>query len=208
VAFADYSLTLGPLTLKPGLFFRSYTNDNAGALCCWDSPSRPGLHREPQLHHLQVGHPVTTQPLDVPFKPSLEGYFATRTTDFDGTTSDAQETYYRVGLKLNEFLASGSTFSVGYAYWEGQRPRRFPCGRQRLQPLHLHPRPHLPQPRCQRRRSPLGRFRANSGNVSGVYLEWNYYTFSVAAGWFDFNNTGAGTSSSAIGFKVSYEVKF
>ncbi|RTH98037.1 S-layer protein [Thermus scotoductus] len=211
VAFADYSLTLGPLTLKPGLFFRSYTNDNAGAAVpAGTSPSRPGAFTEnPSFTTFKWGIQITTQPLDVPFKPSLEGYFATRTTDFDGTTSDAQETYYRVGLKLNEFLASGSTFSVGYAYWEGQNHLGSPAVGSAYNPFTFTRDRIFRNPDVSAAGAPwavsLGN---NSGNVSGVYLEWNYYTFSVAAGWFDFNNTGAGTSSSAIGFKVSYEVKF
>jgi archaellum component FlaC len=211
VAFADYSLTLGPLTLKPGLFFRSYTNDNAGATVDpGDSPSRPGGYTEnPSFTTFKWGIQLTTQPLDVPFKPSLEGYFATRTTDFDGTTSDAQETYYRVGLKLNEFLASGSTFSVGYAYWEGQNHAGSPAVGSAYNPFTFTRDRIFRNPDVSAAGAPWAVYPGNnSGNVSGVYLEWNYYTFSVAAGWFDFNNTGAGTSSSAIGFKVSYEVKF
>jgi archaellum component FlaC len=211
VAFADYSLTLGPLTLKPGLFFRSYTNDNAGAAVpAGTSPSRPGAFTEnPSFTTFKWGIQITTQPLDVPFKPSLEGYFATRTTDFDGTTSDAQETYYRVGLKLNEFLASGSTFSVGYAYWEGQNHAGSPAVGSAYNPFTFTRDRIFRNPDVSAAGAPWAVYPGNnSGNVSGVYLEWNYYTFSVAAGWFDFNNTGAGTSSSAIGFKVSYEVKF
>ena len=211
VAFADYSLTLGPLTLKPGLFFRSYTNDNAGvAVGAGVSPSRPAAFTEnPSFTTFKWGIQATTQPLDVPFKPSLEGYFATRTTDFDGTTSDAQETYYRVGLKLNEFLASGSTFSVGYAYWEGQNHLGSPAVGSSYNPFtftrdRIFRNPDVSAAGAPWAVNPGG----NAGNVSGVYLEWNYYTFSVAAGWFDFNNTGAAQSSSAIGFKVSYEVKF
>jgi archaellum component FlaC len=211
VAFADYSLTLGPLTLKPGLFFRSYSNDNAGAAVpAGTSPSRPGAFTEnPSFTTFKWGIQITTQPLDVPFKPSLEGYFATRTTDFDGTTSDAQETYYRVGLKLNEFLASGSTFSVGYAYWEGQNHAGSPAVGSAYNPFTFTRDRIFRNPDVSAAGAPWAVSPgANSGNVSGVYLEWNYYTFSVAAGWFDFNNTGAGTSSSAIGFKVSYQVKF
>jgi archaellum component FlaC len=211
VAFADYSLTLGPLTLKPGLFFRSYTNDNAGvAVPGGTSPSRPGPFTEnPSFTTFKWGIQITTQPLDVPFKPSLEGYFATRTTDFDGPNPDAQETYYRVGLKLNEFLASGSTFSVGYAYWEGQNHLGSPAVGSAYNPFTFTRDRIFRNPDVSAAGAPWAVYPGNnSGNVSGVYLEWNYYTFSVAAGWFDFNNTGAGTSSSAIGFRVSYEVKF
>jgi hypothetical protein len=211
VAFADYSLTLGPLTLKPGLFFRSYTNDNAGAAVgAGVSPSRPGAFTEnPSFTTFKWGIQATTQPLDVPFKPSLEGYFATRTTDFAGTTSDAQETYYRVGLKLNEFLASGSTFSVGYAYWEGQNHAGSPAFGSAYNPFTFTRDRIFRNPDVSAAGAPWAVVPGTSaGNVSGVYLEWNYYTFSVAAGWFDFNNTVTATSSSAIGFKVSYEVKF
>jgi len=215
VAFADYSLTLGPLTLKPGLFFRSYTNDNAGDIVgAGVSPSRPaGFTQNPSFTTFKWGIQLTTQPLDVPFKPSLEGYFATRTTDFDGTDFDARETYYRVGLKLNEFLAPGSTFSVGYAYWEGENHLGSPAVGSAYNPFTFTRDRIFRNPDVSAAGAPWAVYPANSrnynsGNVSGVYLEWNYYNFSVAAGWFDFNNTRTEESSSAIGFKVSYEVKF
>ena len=212
VAFADYSLALGPITLKPGIFFRSYNNDNAGvAVPAGTSPSRPGAFTEnPSFTTLKWGIQATTQALDIPLKPSLEGYFATRSTDFAGTTSDAQETYYRVGLKLNEFLVKGSTFSVGYAYWEGANHAGSPAVGSAYNPFTFTRDRIFRNPDVSAAGAPWAVSPGTSaGSTRGVYLEWNYYSLSVAAGWFDYNATAPGPdSSSALGFKVSYEVKF
>ncbi len=212
VAFADYSLDLGPITLKPGIFFRSYNNDNAGAAVpAGTSPSRPGAFTEnPSFTTLKWGIQASTQALDIPLKPSLEGFFATRTTDFSGTTSDAQETYYRVGLKLNEFLVKGSTFSVSYAYWEGANHLGSPSVGSAYNPFTFTRDRIFRNPDVSAAGAPWAVLPGTfAGNTSGVYLEWNFYSLSVAAGWFDYNQTApTADSSSAIGLKVSYEVKF
>ncbi len=201
LASASYQGKVGFLSLQPYVRYHAFTDASASA----------GTY---DYTTLKYGVKVATDPLDIPLKPGLEGVYAARSTDITrGSTNDASETYYRVGLSLNEFLAPKFTVKVGYASYRGQNvvdpagsfltrgygdyslsagtDRLFTYPGEVLFPWNLT--------------TGAG---SQSGGVDGIYLEANYYNFTVA--YLDaILLDGAGTFQSyGRAFKITYNVNF
>ncbi len=205
-AAASYSLNLGFLTINPLVRYHNFTGV-AGA---------PAGDKYDSYSSLKFGVTGSTQPLGIFFRPSLEGAFATRSTDY-AASNDVSETYYRIGLALNEFLTTGSVFRIAYASYSGTNLRE-PTGAASTVPfagygnavssistdrLYAHPSEGWAG-------QPFGTGVQGlaTGTVSGLYLEWKYGNLTMAAVSASVQDAGGTTVSTGNSFKITYEVKF
>ncbi|WP_243093459.1 S-layer homology domain-containing protein [Thermus thalpophilus] len=201
LAYASYQGKLAFLSLQPYVRYHSFTDASASA----------GTY---DYTTLKYGVKVATDPLGIPLKPSLEGVYAARSTDITrGSTNDAQETYWRAGLTLNEFLVPGASVKVGYASYRGQNVVD-PAGSfltrgygdfslsATTDRLFTYPG-EVQFPWNLTTGAGTG-----SGGVDGIYVEAKYYGFTVA--YLDaILLDGAGTLQSyGRAFKVTYSVNF
>jgi hypothetical protein len=199
---ANYSLSLGFLTLNPAFRYHNFTG-NSTAGNTYESYST-----------IKFGITASTQPLGVFWKPSLDGAFGMRTTTFVSTPIATSEQYWRVSLKFNEFLAAGSAFSVGYANYNATNVNEPGGG---LQPFagytnsltsYTNDRVFA-YPGEPFSGQPWGTGRGtSSGGVNGLYAEWTYSDFTAAFFTGVVTDAGGATVSSSQGFKVTYNKKF
>jgi hypothetical protein len=224
LASASYQGKLGSLNLEPYARYHSFSDALVGT-----TSTRPaaftGYNGTNTYSYttLKFGVKVTTDPLDLPLKPSLEGAYAQRTTTritqhdnvggSDTPLPDATERYFRVGLVFNEFLVPKATLKVGYASYRGQNVVD-PAGgfltrghgdySLSADADHLFAYPG-------ETRFPWNLTTGagtNSGGVDGIYLEASYYNFTVA--YLDavlLDGAGA-VQSYGRSFRVSYKVSF
>ncbi|AMA75005.1 S-layer protein [Thermus parvatiensis] len=201
LAYASYQGKLAFLSLQPYVRYHSFTDASASA----------GTY---DYTTLKYGVKVATDPLAIPLKPGLEGVYAARSTDITrGSTNDAQETYWRVGLTLNEFLAPGASVKVGYASYRGTNVVD-PAGSfltrgygdyslsATTDRLFTYPG------EVQFPWNLTTGAGSQSGGVDGIYVEAKYYSFTLAyldAVLLDGANT---VQSYGRAFKVSYDLKF
>ena len=201
LAYASYQGKLAFLSLQPYVRYHSFTDASASA----------GTY---DYTTLKYGVKVATDPLAIPLKPGLEGVYAARSTDITrGSTNDAQETYWRVGLTLNEFLAPGASVKVGYASYRGTNlvdpagsfltrvygdyslsattDRLFTYPGEVQFPWNLT--------------TGAG---SGSGGVDGIYVEANYYGFTVAYLDAVLLDGADNVQSYGRAFKVTYNVEF
>ena len=200
---AGYNLTLEPIRLNPILRYHSFTAN---------APSSSNL----STNAFKYGVGVTTDQLSIFFRPSLEGVFAAnQITETAPGSNRSSETYWRVGLNLNEFLAAGSVFKVAYANYSATNV--------------VSPNPTATTPQRGFGNFPLslttdrvftfpGEFQfpwnlttgfgTASGSVSGLYLEWKYGNLTMAAVSATLADAGGTAVSSGTSFKITYEVKF
>jgi len=108
LAAASYNLTLGPLSLNPLVVYHQFT----------DSGSSADVSANPSYTTTKFGAKLTTSPLSLPLQPSLLAGYVQENTAYTGSAS-ASEQYYTFGIKLNEFLASNSSFGVSYGHYTG-----------------------------------------------------------------------------------------
>ncbi|MFN3391617.1 MAG: S-layer protein, partial [Meiothermus ruber] len=130
-------------------------------------------------------------------------------------SNSSSEQYWRVGLNLNEFLATGSVFKVGYARYNatnvvspnpvGGAPARgfgnFPLSLTTDRVFNYPGEVQFPW-------NLTTDFGTNSGSVTGLYLEWKYGNLTMAAASATLADGTGTTVSNGTGFKISYEVKF
>ncbi|GIW30411.1 S-layer homology domain-containing protein [Meiothermus taiwanensis] len=203
LASAGYNLKLGFISLNPIVRYHSFA-DAAGG------------NTNLSTNALKYGIGVSTDPLGIPLKPSLEGAFVQQSiTETAPGSNSSSEQYWRVGLNLNEFLATGSVFKVGYAQYRatnvvsplpvGGAPARgfgnFPLSITTDRVFNYPGEVQYPW-------NLTGGFGTNSGSVTGLYLEWKYGNLTMAAASATLANGSGATVSNGTGFKISYEVKF
>lgn len=203
LASAGYNLKLGFISLNPIVRYHSF----AAA-----APAPGNL----TTSALKFGIGASTDPLGIFLKPSLEGAFVTQSiTETAPGTNTSSEQYWRVGLNLNEFLATGSVFKVGYASYSatnvvspnpvGGAPARgfgnFPLSITTDRVFNYPGEVQFPW-------NLTTGFGTNSGSVTGLYLEWKYGNLTMAAASATLADGTGATVSNGTGFKISYEVKF
>lgn len=140
----------------------------------------------------KAGLEVTSPVLDAPLKPSIMAavnYYNTDHTNAAHTNGKykATELGYRLTLKLDEFLFPKSTFAASYASWMGEN-RSYTVWKDIDNP---------------------GEFvdgKVGKIDLSGYYLEWNYYDVNLAFG--DFTLANATETNRAQAFKIGYKVSF
>ncbi|GAB6942381.1 S-layer homology domain-containing protein [Thermus brockianus] len=203
-AFFAQPLALGPVKAQPGFRFHYFDDGTGGGNLDYNA--------------LKAGVRLSTDPLALPFKPSLSADAAYRSTRFGGGAR-AGEVYGRAGLTLNELFAPGLSFTVAgaiYGAWNvargsggpnylitvGDGENAFSYDRDRL----------FANPGSVG--APTASFGTNSGSIEGLYGELKYYDLSVAGGYFRLrqgqaNSPFGGTVDTvAKAFRVSYTVKF
>ncbi|GAA6755480.1 S-layer homology domain-containing protein [Thermus thalpophilus] len=200
-AFFAQPMALGPIKAQPGVRFHYFDDGTGGGNLDYNA--------------LKAGVRLSTDPLALPFKPSLSADAAYRSTRFGGGAR-AGEVYGRAGLTLNELFAPGLSFTVAgaiYGAWNvaqgagglitvGAGENAFSYDRDRL----------FASPGGTG--APTASFGSNSGSVEGLYGELKYYDLSVAGGYFRLrqgqaNSPFGGTVDTvAKAFRVSYTVKF
>ncbi|APD09110.1 S-layer homology domain-containing protein [Thermus brockianus] len=200
-AFFAQPMALGPIKAQPGVRFHYFDDGTGGGNADYSA--------------LKAGVRLSTDPLALPFKPSLSADAAYRSTRFGGGAR-AGEVYGRAGLTLNELFAPGLSFTVAgaiYGAWNvaqgagglitvGAGENAFSYDRDRL----------FASPGGTG--APTASFGSNSGSVEGLYGELKYYDLSVAGGYFRLrqgqaNSPFGGTVDTvAKAFRVSYTVKF
>ncbi|GLV48532.1 S-layer protein [Thermus sp. LT1-2-5] len=200
-AFFAQPLALGPIKAQPGVRFHYFDDGTGGGNLDYNA--------------LKAGVRLSTDPLALPFKPSLSADAAYRSTRFGGGAR-AGEVYGRAGLTLNELFAPGLSFTVAgaiYGAWNvaqgagslitvGAGENAFSYDRDRL-----FANPGGPG-------APTASFGSNSGSIEGLYGELKYYDLSMAGGYFRLrggqpNSPFGGTVDTvAKAFRVSYTVKF
>lgn len=201
LAYASYQGKLAFLSLQPYVRYHSFTDASASA-DTYDYTT------------LKYGVKVATDPLAIPLKPGLEGVYAARSTDITrGPTNDAQETYWRVGLTLNEFLAPGASVKVGYASYRGTNVVD-PAGSfltrgygdyslsATTDRLFAYPG------EVQFPWNLTTGAGSQSGGVDGIYVEANYYGFTVAYLDAVLLDGADNVQSYGRAFKVTYNVEF
>ncbi|BAW01908.1 S-layer protein [Thermus thermophilus] len=215
LAYAAYSFKLGPLSLSPYVRYHAFTDTNPGGPPLYSDPLTLAAGRTTYDYTtLKYGIKVATDPLGIPLKPSLEGVYAARSTDITrGSTSDAQETYWRVGLTLNEFLVPGASVKVGYASYRGQNvvdpagsflTRGYGDFSLSATTDHLFTYPGEVQfPWNLTTGAGTG-----SGGVDGIYVEAKYYGFTVAYLDAVLLDGADNVQSYGRAFKVTYNVNF
>jgi hypothetical protein len=196
-------LELGFLNLSPGFRYHGFTGPNA--------PTG-------DYTTLKVGVEASTDPIFSAV--TLEGATSYRQTRYAGnSTSDdpeavktprtAQELYYRVGLKIDDFLVPKASFSVGYALYGGSGlvgsglatvgagGYAFDFGQDGI-----YDSPN----RKPWEARPGTRF----GLVEGLYLQADYHNFSLAYGAFLLSGLARASWNAPYGeaFRVRYAVKF
>ncbi|MFN8509061.1 MAG: S-layer homology domain-containing protein [Deinococcaceae bacterium] len=140
----------------------------------------------------KAGLEVTSPVLSAPLKPSIMAavnYYNTDHTNAAHTNGKykATELSYRLTLKLDEFLFPKSTFAASYANWMGEN-RSYTVWKDIDNP---------------------GEFvdgKVGKIDLSGYYLEWNYYDVNLAFG--DFTLSNATETNRAQAFKIGYKVSF
>lgn len=203
LASAGYNAKLGFISLNPIVRYHSFTAAAPG----------PG---NLTTSALKFGIGASTDPLGIFLKPSLEGAFVTQSiTETAPGSNTSREQYWRVGLNLNEFLATGSVFKVGYASYSatnvvspnpvGGAPARgfgnFPLSLTTDRVFNYPGEVQFPW-------NLTTGFGTNSGSVTGLYLEWKYGNLTMAAASATLADGTGTTVSNGTGFKISYEVKF
>jgi hypothetical protein len=197
------SLKLGFLSLSPGFRYRKFTGPNA--------PTG-------DYTTLKVGVQASTDP--VFSVVTLDGAASYRRTRYAGnsTSNDpnavktprtAQELYYRVGLRIDDFLAPKASFGVAYALYGGSGlagsglatvgagAHAFDFGQDGIYD-------------SSNRKPWEARPGARFGLVEGLYLQASYYDLSVAYGAFLLSGLARASWNAPYGqaFRVRYTVNF
>jgi len=203
LASVGYNAKLGFISFNPILRYHSFSA----------AAPAPGNR---STNALKYGIGVTTDQLGIFLKPSLEGAFVQQSiTETAPGSNSSSEQYWRVGLNLNEFLATGSVFKVGYARYSatnvvspnpvGGAPARgfgnFPLSLTTDRVFNYPGEVRFPW-------NLTTDFGTNSGSVTGLYLEWKYGNLTMAAASATLADGSGATVSNGSGFKISYEVKF
>ncbi|MDT7921249.1 MAG: S-layer protein, partial [Meiothermus sp.] len=206
LASAGYNLKLGFVSLNPIVRYHSFTAN---------APSSPN---NLSTNALKFGVGASTDPLAIFLRPSLEGVFVSQSiTETAPGNNSSREQYWRVGLNLNEFLAAGSVFKVGYASYSATNvvSPSSPGGVTTPErgfgnfPLSITTDRVFTYPgEVQFPWNLTTGFGTNSGSVTGLYLEWKYGNLTMAAASATLADSGGATISTGTGFKISYEVKF
>ncbi len=174
----DTNFNFGFISLDPYAGFESITDADAGT----DDTTT-----------IKAGTGISTTPLDIFLKPSLEAAVNFRSTDHaDAAVFTSTELQFAVGLSLNEFLFSNSTLTVKYGSWAGTNindvKNTIGAGDNA---------------------SDISDGDANNGldqSTSGYEVVWDYYDLIFAYAAYS-NNDGA-AESAAQAFKISYTVNF
>jgi len=205
LASAGYNLKLDFISLNPIVRYHSFTANTPG----------PG---NLSTNALKFGIGASTDPLAIFLRPSLEGVFVSQSiTETAPGNNSSSEQYWRVGLNLNEFLAAGSVFKVGYASYSATNvvSPSSPGGVTTPErgvgnfPLSITTDRVFTNPgEAQFPWNLTTGFGTTSGSVTGLYLEWKYGNLTMAAASATLADSGGTTVSTGTGFKISYEVKF
>ncbi|WP_027483830.1 S-layer homology domain-containing protein [Deinococcus pimensis] len=187
-AYADYTANLGGVTFRPFARYRTY--DTAAG-------SAYGTDFSTVKYGAQLSAPFTSLPL----APTVSGGVSNRiTTPAAGAATT--ELYANANVGFGQFLTAGTTFSVGYSYYQGYNVPAVTVGSDNnafnasVDPIYS---------------GDTGTLNAvttgtASGTVNGVYAQLGFSGFTASYGLFNLN-TG-GTTSTINGFKIGYNVRF
>jgi predicted nucleic acid-binding Zn-ribbon protein len=224
LASASYRGKLGFLGLEPYVRYHRF-NDALVGTAGTRSAAFTGYNGTNTYSYttLKFGVKLTTDPLDLPLRPSLEGVYAQRATagivqrdnvgGSDTPLPNATERYFRVALALNEFLVPKATLRIGYASYRGRNVVD-PAGGFLTRG---HGDYSLSADADQLFAYP-GEVRfpwnlttgagTGSGGVDGIYLEAGYHNFSVAYLRAILLDGAGAVQSRGWSFKVRYKVGF
>jgi len=196
-------LKLGFLSLSPGFRYHSFTGSNA--------PTG-------DYTTLKVGVKASTDTIFTVV--TLEGAASYRQTRYAGkSTSDdpeavktprtAQELYYRVGLRIDDFLVPKASFGVAYALYGGSGLRGSGLATVGAAP-HAFDFKQDGIYDTPNRKPWEARPGARFGVVEGLYLEAEYQNFSVAYGVFLLSGLTRASWNAPYGegFRVRYTLNF
>jgi len=196
-AYADYTATVGGLTLNPLVRFHSVTNSDANLAVLGDEGTT-----------FKVGAKLSSAPLaGVPLQPSFFVNGVYRTTNPASAAVDTTEVLAQGGLTLNQFLAPNTTAQVGYSYYQGLNVATS-SGAGLGAATGTGGTPFSAA--SDNVASNPG---AESGRVQGVYAQLGYNGLTANYGVFRYTNLTPGTptngqTSVGQGFKVAYTFKF
>ncbi|GEM86247.1 S-layer homology domain-containing protein [Meiothermus granaticius] len=221
LAAAAYSgKLLGFLNLNPVVRYHSFSGSVTSYLD-YDGATTIPVYSS---NTLKFGIGVTTDPANFFLKPSLDGGFSTRTTNYTaGPAGDplvgnsTTETYWRVGINLNEFLVSGSVLKAGYAQYSGTNilspspTSIFPARGYTNAPFGIGTDRIFTYPGEVQypwnNTVVTGRTYA-SGGLGGLYLEWAYGNLQAGAFIGSLTDANGNAVSQGSGFKVTYTINF
>ncbi|MDZ7799499.1 MAG: S-layer homology domain-containing protein [Trueperaceae bacterium] len=178
-AAADYELSVSIVSLTPYVSFESEQDDDANT---------------DDTQEIKVGTGLSTEPLDVYLRPSLDAAVNYRTNEHtDMAVYTAEQLQWSVGLNLNEFLLPYSSLSARYGSYSGTNIDDSLLGTDAA--------------------TDISEGDENNGltsTVSGFEVEWDYYDLVFSYGIFDHDpDTSVGNdASTAQAFGVSYTVAF
>ncbi|WP_084050775.1 S-layer homology domain-containing protein [Deinococcus hopiensis] len=185
-AYADYSTTVGGLTLQP--LVRYHMKSNASTDVSGEGTT------------FKAGVKLSTAPFaGVPFQPSFYGNVVYRTTNPVATTATTTELLAQTGLAFNEFLAANTSARIGYSYYEGRNLANAALvgDTNDVSPFS-----------AADDRVYNAATGTNSARVQGVYGQLGYNGLNANYGVFRYTNIATGAQTVAQGFKVSYTFKF
>ena len=169
---ADYATRIAPINIELNAGYLSQVDSKAGT---------------DDIARIQAGAKVSTDTLNAPFKPSLEGvvgYYSNNHSDL--AVYNANSLNFRVTARLGEFFVPNSTFAASYAAWSSNN-RKF-----------------VPNRSADKAGTFADDATAGATTLNGYYLEWNFFDANLSFG--DFTLVGKGETSRAQAFKIQYRV--
>lgn len=181
-ASADYTLAVSIVTLTPYVDYRLYTDTDAPA----------GDYSE-----IVAGTGLSTQPLDIFLKPSLQAAVNYRGTTWSTAGYTATELQWSVGVKLDEFLLPNSALAAKVGSWTGtnttQVTNTLGAGDGATD--------------ISARRSGDTNAGGAAEAVFGYEITWDYWDLRFAYGNYT-SSRAWGTDASAQAFSIKYTVTF
>jgi predicted nucleic acid-binding Zn-ribbon protein len=177
---ADYTLKVSIVELTPYVGFKTVTDADTGS----DDTST-----------IKAGTGLSTDALDIIFKPSLAAAVNFRTTSHsDADEFTATELQWGVGLTLNEFLLANSTLEARYGMWNGTNIRNDDInGGDGASDI-----------------SDGDENNDTTQSVSGYEVHWDYFDLRFTYGGYtnDPNADVANDETAASAFRIAYTVNF
>jgi len=211
---------LGFLTVNPIIRYHSFSASGPTSYTDYDGTTIPIY----SYSTFKFGVGVTTDPLGIFLKPGLDGTYSTRSTNFTSgpaPLNNASETFWKAGINLNEFFATGSVLKVGYANYSatnvlnasnplGALTATLPLRGYTNAPLsattdRIFSYPGEVQYPWNATVTGTG---STTGGVGGLYVEWAYGNLTTAAFVGSVTDANGNGVSQGSAFKIAYTVNF